>query len=789
MSASGTISNLQSALQCAGKCDCCDKLQAQINSINARLANIDEGRIIAKAVARSEASIVPQIPGIASGVATAIASGLIAPLRPQIQSAVNKATEAFGLAEKGFSTASDAKIAAALAEAKATVAQGTAVTADGKAVSAGSKAAQASTEALKASSEVSGLRGIVNGFGSKLNSLGSAIAKVESAVGDALVKAAQAIGISQQALSATARLAGRILEIFQIIGTIFTLIEQLETLRILGDRIDAVENGLVRLGADVSGILGKLLGLQNRIARNESSISEVRGIAIDARGIGEAAKLQAGAAQVTATRAENFAQIANSNAKTAQTTADGAVRNAATANENATTAYTKATQAQSIAEQAKNIGGQALEKAGVALTTALTALALYQGIKSLRGLQGIPGIPGRQGERGLQGIQGVPGRDGVTAVVTLPGTPGPRGQTGRQGVPGIPGRNGRDVNPAEAANLRNLIIQQHAQTRANSTVQHGQTRVTILTPIMAALAPVLALLKQIYDIVSKAASAAQLALLNIINNKLGNQVVGGVSGFIEQIAKNTYIDKALGILTFAATVHNGLMLSNNLGVTFLAIIDQVTGLVMPKNIDGNPIVLSEIIGKTTQALIVDAVGQENYTQLSEQWALANRIYQSTANVFNQVVSLGGLLASGIEIVGGNVGKIGNGLRKGGVLLENAYQWMNPTPNLKGKFFTFANNAQESLNTVQAVVAVPVSIKESINSIGSSNADLQREIAQIDPKDQYGNPIKDKEGKVIHYKDGLPQPEPTVVKEKSEQAKADSTNFIELVLEDIFDGGD
>jgi hypothetical protein len=31
------IANLQSALGCAGKCDCCDGLQAQIDSLNARL--------------------------------------------------------------------------------------------------------------------------------------------------------------------------------------------------------------------------------------------------------------------------------------------------------------------------------------------------------------------------------------------------------------------------------------------------------------------------------------------------------------------------------------------------------------------------------------------------------------------------------------------------------------------------------------------------------------------------------------------------------------------------------
>ena len=40
MSASSTISNLQSALNCAGKCDCCNKLQFEINALNTKIDRI-----------------------------------------------------------------------------------------------------------------------------------------------------------------------------------------------------------------------------------------------------------------------------------------------------------------------------------------------------------------------------------------------------------------------------------------------------------------------------------------------------------------------------------------------------------------------------------------------------------------------------------------------------------------------------------------------------------------------------------------------------------------------------
>jgi hypothetical protein len=40
-SASSTISNLQQALNCAGKCDCCDQLQTAINQLNNRLDGLE----------------------------------------------------------------------------------------------------------------------------------------------------------------------------------------------------------------------------------------------------------------------------------------------------------------------------------------------------------------------------------------------------------------------------------------------------------------------------------------------------------------------------------------------------------------------------------------------------------------------------------------------------------------------------------------------------------------------------------------------------------------------------
>ncbi|MEH2211900.1 hypothetical protein [Nostoc sp.] len=639
-------------------------------------------------------------------------------------------------AEAARIKANSAEDIAKIASRESELAKGLASQADGKAASATSKAVQASSEALKASNEVSGLKGIVDGVKGKLGDLGRTISKIESAVGDAVVKAAEAIGISRQALSATARLAGRILEIFQVIGTIFTLIEQLATLEVLGGRIDAVEAGLVALGNSVSGILGKLLGLQNRIGRNEGAIADVKNIAIDAKGIGEAANLKAGQAIESVTGVRVIAVRADGKASQAQTTADGAVRNASRANENATTAYQKATEAQGIGEQAKRVAQDALGKAGVALTTALTAIALYQGVKSLRGLQGIPGIPGRQGERGLQGIQGVPGtpgRDGVTTVVTLPGTPGARGQTGRQGVPGIPGRNGRDVNPAEAASLRALIISQHTQTRANSTVQHTATRTTILTPIMAALAPIFAICQQILNVVSAAASAAQLALLNIINSKLGNQLPGGLSGTFTRLWQTLQIDRILNILILITTFHNAAMLSNNIVQTLFSGIDnlgQAVGFKW-KNEKGEESGFGGIISQWTGNFFKSIFGETTLQNINTTWNAANRTYQSVTNALWNIQGMFDSMRSITELIVNNTGKIGNALKRGGAIFEDAFSDMSERTTARtaqqAKWDAVLENAQPIENAVSAFSQVTgdiVSIGDNFNQLKDQKKEFE-----------------------------------------------------------------
>ncbi|MFN6536400.1 MAG: hypothetical protein RM021_008500, partial [Nostoc sp. EkiNYC01] len=512
---------------------------------------------------------------------------------------------------------------------------------------------------------------------------------------------------------------------------------------------------------------------QNRIGAVEGIIPDIRRIAQDALSIGKSA-------EAIGKDARSTAGLARGEAKEAQRVADGALKNASRANDNATTAYNKAKEAQGIGEQAKGLAGQALQKGVEALGVALTALSLYQTVKTLRGLRGDPGIPGRQGNPGRDGRNGANGRDGlngapgITTVITLPGTPGRNGRDGlnglpgRQGVPGrdgrdgingLPGRNGRDseVTPADMASLRALIIAQHGQTRGTSTANHFNTQAVVNGNTTTVV------------------TANHLATQTVVNTNT-TTLMGALTDLVTRIAQNTYLDKVLNLLTFAATMHNALMLSNNLGQTLAGIINTIIGLIFPKGINGETLDVSAIIGKTVTQIVEDSIGAENYAKLTTEWAKANRIYQATANVFNALQNAQNAILNATEIVGGQLAKVANALKKFGVIQEKAYEWFNPQPNFHNKVIVALEQATEAANIIDIVAQVPVSLVDAKTQLDSANEEFKASIR--------GDKNEDGTDKTA----GLPTEENKPKKEEYDLGYTVSQGF-EQIFEELFDAGE
>ncbi len=255
------------------------KIFEQINPLNNKISGVD-GRV---------SSLSGSFQNTLNQMNAAIADSFqntLNQMNAAIADARNTAVSAKGVANTAKATADTVEDIARNAAREASLASGlsrqaknVADTADAVAKGADLKAAKSVIESGNAIKEVTGLKGLVSKFGSKLDDLAKFIGKVEKVAGDALIKAAKAIGISEEALKIGGRALGKALEVAGAIANILTLIEQIAILNVLGGRIDAVERQVDSIASSVSRILGKLLGLQNRIEAVGATVPPVRDLA------------------------------------------------------------------------------------------------------------------------------------------------------------------------------------------------------------------------------------------------------------------------------------------------------------------------------------------------------------------------------------------------------------------------------------------------------------------------------------------------------------------------------
>ncbi len=273
------------------------------------------------------------------------------------------------------------------------------------------------------------------------------------------------------------------------------------------------------------------------------------------------------------------------------------------------------------------------------------------------------------------------------------------------------------------------------------------------------------------DIANAGANGALLIGQQTILTRLGNQLPGGIGGKLTRFTQWLQLDRALNVLTFAATVQNHLMLSNDIGQTLLGAFTNVLTLIGLKDDNDQPLDIGNIINSTIENLVKGIVGAENYTVISEAWSKANRIYQATNNVLNSFLNLSQTFLQASELIAANTGKIGNALRKGGVILESAYGWMNPQPKFN-RVTGFLEKFQNGASTIQMVTQAPLDIVNATTELTTASTDFVKAIKEDNKPENKATPT----------------PEPDELKAKEQASKADSQP-VNFDFSDLFDGED
>lgn len=160
--------------------------------------------------------------------------------------------------------------------------------------------------------------------------------------------------------------------------------------------------------------------------------------------------------------------------------------------------------------------------------------------------------------------------------------------------------------------------------------------------------------------------------------KLGqmSDLLGNVNQFMRKAWETTRMQKVLDVLTFVGVMHNVSMLSRDIGETFFYLIAQGLDIVGIENEEGGPLDIGEIVGSSVNNFLISVFGEAFVEGARDSYRKANRIVQSASMVIWTIRSIQDSSLDLMEWLAESTGKIGNALKRFGVVGERAYPWMS-----------------------------------------------------------------------------------------------------------------
>lgn len=229
---------------------------------------------------------------------------------------------------------------------------------------------------------------------------------------------------------------------------------------------------------------------------------------------------------------------------------------------------------------------------------------------------------------------------------------------------------------------------------------------------------------------------ADLSLLTTINNKLGDALPEGLSGFLTKAWASIRVNKVLDYINTALLLHNATLLSTNIAASLGDVLSMIANntINLIKNEDGSNLDINATIGGTIEQFLINTLGAENYQNASQTFSRTSRIVNAAANIMNTInFSLAGM-AQGLETVGSYTGKIGNSLKKAGAVFENAYGWMSESLTVKTGKIGQVQAVIDGLEQVENVASDLENatsefreVQENVTQIGSEFTKIKTEV--------------------------------------------------------------
>jgi hypothetical protein len=193
--------------------------------------------------------------------------------------------------------------------------------------------------------------------------------------------------------------------------------------------------------------------------------------------------------------------------------------------------------------------------------------------------------------------------------------------------------------------------------------------------------------------------------------------------FAEKAWKNTKLDKLINLLTLISVLHNAAMLSRNVGETIGELASNMLATVGVKDATGSQLDINELVGTSVRRFVQSVVGVEVYTDVSTAWKKSSRIVSSAANIVYTVRGLHDTSKDVMEWTAENTGKIGNALKRWGVVGERAYPWMSERVKAQDAYRRKFERVTQGLEGLEDTAS-------SLSQVTSNTREIQEEYTEL-----------------------------------------------------------
>ena len=199
-----------------------------------------------------------------------------------------------------------------------------------------------------------------------------------------------------------------------------------------------------------------------------------------------------------------------------------------------------------------------------------------------------------------------------------------------------------------------------------------------------------------------------------------------MQAFAEKAWKATQMQKVLDVLTFIGVMHNVSMLSREVGETFFYLVSQGLDIVGIDDEEGNALDIGQIVGKSVNSYLESVFGEAFVDGAKDSYRKANRIVQSASMVIWSIRSIQDSSLDLMEWIGENTGKIGNALKRFGVVGDRAYPWMSEQAQARdrnrarfSKVTDTLENAEDRLSSYTVATSAVLETTQEVNELGQN----------------------------------------------------------------------